>query len=208
VLPPRISAMIPPLREMFGAMKLRDRIPQIELAAGDAVTVLVLRHLEPIPDEDAVLLRAFADQYGIQWWLQPKGPETAHAWYPMEAPALDYHLPEFGIALRFGPTEFTQVNAGVNRVLVKRAVDLLDLQAGERVGDLFCGIGNFTLAIASRGARSSRPFNCAFACARRTSEGAPSIPTARAPRPIPIAVGPVSRRAVCAQIQQRRGWRC
>jgi len=86
--------------------------------------------------------------------MQPKGPETAHAWYPMEAPALDYHLPEFGIALRFGPTEFTQVNAGVNRVLVKRAVDLLDLQAGERVGDLFCGIGNFTLAIASRGAHA------------------------------------------------------
>ena len=152
VLPPQVSRMIPELREMFTSMKLRERMPQIELAVGAEVTVLVLRHLEPIPDEDADKLRAFADRHGIQWWLQPKGPETAHPFYPREAAALDYRLPEFGLALRFGPTEFTQVNAGVNRVLVKRAVDLLDPQPGERVGDLFCGLGNFTLALATRGA--------------------------------------------------------
>src|SRR4030095_10762778 len=87
-----------------------------------------------------------------QWWLQAKGPETAHPFYPLEAPALDYTLPEFGLRLGFGPTEFTQVNAGVNRVLVKRAVDLLAPKPGERVGDLFCGLGNFTLPIATRGA--------------------------------------------------------
>jgi 23S rRNA (uracil1939-C5)-methyltransferase len=150
VLPPAISAMIPALREMFTAMTLRDRLPQIELAVGDAVTVFVLRNLEPIPPEDAQRLHDFADRHGIQWWLQPKGPETAHPFHPREAPALDYALPEFGLRIGFGPTEFTQVNAGVNRVLVKRAVDLLDPRAGERVGDLFCGLGNFTLPLASR----------------------------------------------------------
>ena len=152
VLPPKISALIPELREMFTGMKLRDRIPQLELAVGEDVTVFVIRHLEPIPEEDAAKFRAFADKHGIQWWLQPKGPDTAHPWYPMEAPALDYALPEFGLRLAFGPTEFTQVNAGVNRILVRRAVDMLDPQPGERVGDLFCGLGNFSLPIAARGA--------------------------------------------------------
>jgi 23S rRNA (uracil1939-C5)-methyltransferase len=152
ILPAAVSAFIPELRRMFTAMTIRDRLPQIELAVGDAVTVLVLRHLEPIPEEDAQRLREFADRHGIQWWLQPKGPETAHPFYPAQAPALDYTLPEFGLRIGFGPTEFTQVNAGVNRVLVRRAVDLLDPKPGERVGDLFCGLGNFTLPIATRGA--------------------------------------------------------
>ncbi len=153
VLPPAISRLIPELREMFTSMILRDRLPQIELAVGESVTILVLRNLEPIPEEDAAKLRAFADRHGIQWWLQPKGPDTAHPFYPMQMPALDYRLPEFGLSLGFRPTDFTQVNAGVNRVLVKRAVDLLDPQPGERVGDLFCGLGNFTLALATRGAQ-------------------------------------------------------
>ena len=152
VLPPAISNLIPELREMFTSMRLRERIPQLELAVGEGVTVLVLRHLEPLPEEDAAKLRAFADRHGIQWWLQPKGPDSAHPFYPLQAPALEYRLPEFGLALGFRPTDFTQVNAGVNRVLVKRAVDLLDPRPGERVGDLFCGIGNFTLALATRGA--------------------------------------------------------
>lgn len=151
VLPPAVSRLIPELREMFSAMQLRDRLPQIELAVGEDVTILVLRHLEPIPEGDAARLRAFADRHGIQWWLQPKGPDTAHPFYPAQAPALDYRLPEFGLALRYRPTEFTQVNTGVNRVLVRRAVDLLDPRPGERVGDLFCGLGNFSLALATRG---------------------------------------------------------
>ncbi|HSN21096.1 MAG TPA: 23S rRNA (uracil(1939)-C(5))-methyltransferase RlmD [Usitatibacter sp.] len=152
VLPPRISALIPELREMFTSMRLRERMPQIELAVGESVTVLVLRHLEPLPQEDAAKLGEFADRHGIQWWLQPKGPDSAHPFHPLDAPPLDYRLPEFGLTLGFGPTEFTQVNAAVNRVLVKRAADLLDPQPGERAGDLFCGLGNFSLAIASRGA--------------------------------------------------------
>ncbi len=153
VLPLHVAKLIPEMREMFTAMKIRDRLPQIELAVGEDITVFVLRHLEPIPDEDQARLRAFADRHGIQWWLQPKGPDTAHPWYPLEAAALDYHLPEFGLKIGYRPTEFTQVNAGVNRALVKRAVDLLDPRPGERVGDLFCGLGNFSLPIATRGAQ-------------------------------------------------------
>ena len=152
VLPRHVAKVIPELRQMFTAMKLRDRLPQLELAVGEDVTVFVLRNLEPVGEEDAALLRAFADKHGIQWWLQPKGPETAHPFYPIEAPALDYTLPEFGLRLAFRPTEFTQVNMGVNRVLVKRAFDLLDPRPGERVGDLFCGLGNFSLALATSGA--------------------------------------------------------
>ena len=152
VLPPHVGRLIPALREMFTAMKIRDRMPQIELAVGEDVTVFVLRHLDPVPEADQALLRAFADEHGIQWWLQPKGPDTAHPWYPLDAPRLDYRLPEFGLSLAFRPTEFTQVNAGVNRVLVKRAVDMLDPHPGERVGDLFCGLGNFSLPLATRGA--------------------------------------------------------
>jgi 23S rRNA (uracil1939-C5)-methyltransferase len=150
VLPPHVAGLIPELREMFTSMKLRERLPQIEVAVGEDVTVFVLRNLEPIPEEDAAKLRAFADRHSIQWWLQPKGPDTAHPFHPLVAPALDYRLPEFGLSLAFRPTEFTQVNMGVNRVLVKRAVDLLDPQPDERVGDLFCGLGNFTLALATR----------------------------------------------------------
>jgi 23S rRNA (uracil1939-C5)-methyltransferase len=118
VLPPAVAALIPGLRELFTGMQVRDRLPQIELAVGEDVTVLVLRNLAPIPDDDARKLREFADRHGIQWWLQPKGPDTAHPFHPLDAPALDYALPEFGLRLAFRPTEFTQVNAGVNRVLV------------------------------------------------------------------------------------------
>ena len=152
VLPPAVSKLIPELREMFTSMQLRDRIAQLELAVGEDVTVLVVRNLEPIPDGDAAKLRAFADRHGIQFWLQPKGPDTAQPFHPLDAPALDYSLPEFGLRMRFRPTDFTQVNAGVNRVLVKRAVDLLDPQPHERVGDLFCGLGNFSLPLATRAA--------------------------------------------------------
>ena len=152
VLPPHVARLVPALREMFTAMTLRDRIPQLELAVGDNVTVMVVRHLEPLPDEDAARLRAFADAHGIQFWLQPAGPDSAQPFHPLDAPELDYALPEFGVRLRFGPTEFTQVNAGVNRILVRRAVGLLDPRPGERVGDLFCGLGNFSLPLAARGA--------------------------------------------------------
>ena len=151
VLPPHVSAMLLPLREMVFQMDARETCPQVELACGDRVTALVLRHMEPLSEGDLAKLRAFADTYGVQWWLQSKGPETVKLMEPL-APgqeALSYALPEFGINMPFKPTDFTQVNPHINRVLVSRALRLLDAQRHERVIDWFCGLGNFTLPIAT-----------------------------------------------------------
>ncbi|MBS0448431.1 MAG: 23S rRNA (uracil(1939)-C(5))-methyltransferase RlmD [Proteobacteria bacterium] len=152
VLPRRVSAMLVPLRDLVAAMDQRDRLPQIEVAVGDAVTALVLRHLEPLSDADLARLRAYAAQYDVQWWLQPKGPDTVHR-LDAGAPELGYALPEFDITMPFRPTDFTQVNPHINRVLVTRALRLLDVQPHERVIDWFCGLGNFTLPLARRAAR-------------------------------------------------------
>ena len=156
VLPPHVNAMLMPLRALIGSMDQRDRLPQIELAIGQRldglVTALVLRHLEPLTAADADRLRAFAAQHGVQWWLQPKGPDTVHlldAGGP-QTPELAYALPEYGITMPFKPTDFTQVNHPINSVLVGRAVRLLDPRPAERVIDWFCGLGNFTLPLATR----------------------------------------------------------
>jgi 23S rRNA (uracil1939-C5)-methyltransferase len=150
VLPPQVSAMLLPLRALIGAMEARDRLPQIELAIGDGVTALVLRRLEPLSATDRQRLRDFADQHQVQWWLQPKGPETVHLLDEDDGPPLAYRLPEFGLTMPFKPTDFTQVNHQINLVLVGRAVRLLAPQADERVIDWFCGLGNFTLPLATR----------------------------------------------------------
>jgi 23S rRNA (uracil1939-C5)-methyltransferase len=149
VLPPRVSAMLLPLRELIKGMDLRERLPQIEFAAGDGVVALVLRHLEPLGTADRGRLRAFAAAHEVQWWLQPKGPETVHLLDAGAAP-LAYRLPEFGLTMPFEPTDFTQVNSQINRLLVERAVRLLAPQPHERVIDWFCGLGNFTLPLATR----------------------------------------------------------
>jgi 23S rRNA (uracil1939-C5)-methyltransferase len=153
VLPPGVSALLPCLRELVAALSLADRLPQIEVAVGDAVTVLVLRILQPLMPEDEAALRIFAGRHGIQFWLQPGGPDSAYPFFPLDAPPLAYGLPDFGLRLQFRPTDFTQVNHGMNGVLVRGALALLDPRPGERIGDMFCGLGNFTLPIASRGAR-------------------------------------------------------
>jgi 23S rRNA (uracil1939-C5)-methyltransferase len=153
ILPARISGLIDPLRQLIGSLSIRERMPQIEIALGEHVDALVLRILEPLTEADEVRLRDFADTYGIQWWLQPKGPETVFPFYPLDAPRLSYSLPEFGIEMPFSPTEFTQVNPDINRVLVRRALGLLDPRPGESIADLFCGLGNFSLPIARRGAQ-------------------------------------------------------
>jgi 23S rRNA (uracil1939-C5)-methyltransferase len=152
VLPPHVSAMLMPLRALIAQMAARETLPQIELACGDQVTALVLRHLEPLSDGDKALLRAFAVQQQVQWWLQPKGPDTVHLLDEGGAP-LSYGLPDFGIHMPFRPTDFTQVNPFINRVLVARALRLLQAQKTERVIDWFCGLGNFTLPIATQAAQ-------------------------------------------------------
>ncbi|MGT2471121.1 23S rRNA (uracil(1939)-C(5))-methyltransferase RlmD [Paraburkholderia terrae] len=147
VLPPHVSDMLVPLRHMVEALSIRDRMPQIELAVGSSVTALVLRVLEPINEADEQVLRDFADQHNVQFWLQPKSPDSVYPFYPLDA-QLDYTLPEYGIRMPFRPTDFTQVNHQINRVLVGRALRLLAPAKTDRVLDLFCGIGNFTLPLA------------------------------------------------------------
>ncbi|WP_208944310.1 23S rRNA (uracil(1939)-C(5))-methyltransferase RlmD [Paracidovorax avenae] len=149
VLPPHVSALLMPMRALIASMDARDTCPQIELACGDDVTALVLRHLEPLSEADLDRLRAFAAAHGVQWWLQPKGPDTVHL-LEEGGPQLNYALPDFGITMPFKPTDFTQVNPHINRVLVTRALRLLDAGRADRVIDWFCGLGNFTLPIATQ----------------------------------------------------------
>lgn len=151
VLPSHVSEMLLPLRALIFGMDARETCPQIELACGDEVTALVLRHLEPLSEDDLARLRAFGQQYGVQWWLQPKGPDTVHL-LDEGGPTLSYSLPDFGVTMPFRPTDFTQVNPYINRVLVSRALRLLDVQRYERVIDWFCGLGNFTLPLATQAA--------------------------------------------------------
>jgi 23S rRNA (uracil1939-C5)-methyltransferase len=149
VLPSHVSSLLLPLRDLIGAMEARDRLPQIELAVGEGVTALVLRHLEPLSAADRGRLLEFAAHHGVQWWLQPKGPDTVHL---LEEGGLElaYSLPEFQVRMPFKPTDFTQVNHAINRVLVSRALRLLQVNKADRVIDWFCGLGNFTLPLATQ----------------------------------------------------------
>lgn len=150
ILPPHISAMLLPLRALVGGLSIYDQMPQIELAVGEDVTALVLRIMAPLSAADEVLLKTFADAWNVQWWLQTKGPETAAPYYPLDR-QLHYLLPEFGVRMPFKPVDFTQVNHHINRVLVVKALRLLEVQPDDRVADLFCGLGNFTLPLATQG---------------------------------------------------------
>ena len=163
ILPPKVSALLPSLRALIGTLTIRDRLPQIELALGDGTLagndsepacVLVLRILAPLARADETALIAYADRHRVQFYLQPGGPETARPFHPAE-PRLAYALPEFDLVFPYAPTEFTQVNPAINRALVRRAVALLDPRPADRVVDFFCGLGNFTLPIARRGATVS-----------------------------------------------------
>lgn len=157
VLTPEVSALIAPLQELILQLSLREQIPQIELAVGEAVDakpviVLIFRIMAALSSEDEVLLKIFADEHAVQVWTQSKGPNTIKPFYPLNAPQLSYSLPEFNLRYPFKPNEFTQVNPQINQVMLRRAMQLLAPQAGEKIADFFCGIGNFTLPIARSGA--------------------------------------------------------
>ena len=169
-LPPFLSDLLVPLRSLVERLSIRERMPQIEVAVGDRedhagsgaaayLTALVFRVLDPPSAEDLAELGAFATSHRLEVWLQPKGPETVFLLCDSagntESPvsALGYTLPEFGLRIPFLPTEFTQVNFAVNQQLLSRAVRILDPQPQENVVDLFCGLGNFTLPLATRARR-------------------------------------------------------
>jgi 23S rRNA (uracil1939-C5)-methyltransferase len=159
VVPPHVSALLVPLRELVGALSIAARLPQIELAVADhdglTETVLVLRVLVAPTSADRERLAEFAHRHGVSVWLQPGGPDTAAPLDPETGNRLQLHLPEFGVRIPFLPTDFTQVNHRINEVLVRRALRLLDPQPHERVADFFCGLGNFTLPLATRAASVS-----------------------------------------------------
>lgn len=152
VLDPRIGAHLLELSSLIGQLSLVDRIPQIEVAVGDHAAALVFRNLDQPTAEDCDRLKAFGQQHDLQIYLQPGGPDLLVPLWP-EQPELDYQLPDHDVRLRFLPTDFTQVNAGINRLMVDRALELLAPAKAHRVLDLFCGLGNFTLPLARRAAR-------------------------------------------------------
>ena len=154
VLPAAVGALLVPLRELIGSLTIRERLPQIELAAADEPQgtryALVLRVLQPPSAADLRALAEFEQRHGIEFWLQPGGPDTAVPLRADRPRTLPLRLGEQEVTLPFAPTDFTQVNPPVNEVLVRRALRLLDPQPGDRVLDFFCGLGNFTLPLARR----------------------------------------------------------
>ena len=161
ILIPEVARLIAPLRELIGTLESKRSIPQIEVAAGDMPNIdvelnlnqvaLVFRHLEELVEADITQLTEFAETHGIHLYLQPAGNDSVHKVYPDgDADRLQYSLPEFGLQLNFHPMDFTQINAGINRAIVSQALEKLDLKKEDTVLDLFCGLGNFTLAIATQ----------------------------------------------------------
>jgi 23S rRNA (uracil1939-C5)-methyltransferase len=146
VLHPRVGELLPALSVLVGSLSISRRLPQIEMAMDDERCVLILRILEPLSPQDERRLHEFQGANDVVFYLQPGGPETVA---PLSAAVdLHYGLPEYELVLGFLPGDFTQVNSEVNRRMIARALELLELESGDRVLDLFCGVGNFTLPIA------------------------------------------------------------
>lgn len=152
ILPKRVSDLLLPLRALVERLSIRERLPQVEVAQGARCLALVFRVLLPPTERDLAAFREFGERHDVVVFLQPKGPESAFCLWPQSPPPLSYRLPEFGVELFFRPTDFTQVNHAINEVMVRRAMLLLDPRPGERIADMFCGLGNFTLPIAASGA--------------------------------------------------------
>ncbi|MDX5409041.1 MAG: 23S rRNA (uracil(1939)-C(5))-methyltransferase RlmD, partial [Thauera sp.] len=137
------------LAELIGGLEARERIPQIEIAVGDAAAALVFRNLDPLSERDTSLLFGYGERTGLHIYLQPAGPDSIQLLWPEES-RLDYALPGYGLRLAFQPVDFTQVNRAINGAMIDRALQLMDVQPDDRVLDLFCGLGNFTLPLARR----------------------------------------------------------
>ncbi len=153
VLHPSVGTLIEPLQCLITELSLIRQIPQIEVAIGDEVTALIFRHLADFNDEDISKLKAFAEQHNIDIYCQSGGLNSVMPLEGTKPKELSYSLPEFDVTLKFLPTDFTQVNYEINRVMVHRALELLEVNSEDRVLDLFCGIGNFTLPLARRAFR-------------------------------------------------------
>jgi len=158
VLVKEVADLLMPLSRLIDDMDSRLFIPQIEVACGDhptsdKITVcLIVRHLQPITDKDHQAWIRFAKENEIVLYLQPKGPKTVHRIWPVEdnEAQLSYRLDEYGLEMLMEPLDFTQVNASINQKMIPLAIELLDIQSDDNVLDLFCGLGNFTLPLATK----------------------------------------------------------
>jgi 23S rRNA (uracil1939-C5)-methyltransferase len=153
---PRVGALLPALSALIDGLDARRDVPQVEFIAGDATpefdgVALVFRHLQPLSVRDAETLQAFARTHRVAVFLQPGGIDSVRPLWP-QAPSLSFRLAPWDLEIRFRPLDFIQVNAGLNEKMIARSLALLDAQPGDRVLDLFCGLGNFTLPLA-RGVR-------------------------------------------------------
>jgi len=151
ILPPRISRLLPELRVLIGSLTIKKNVPQIEVACSETSDILAFRILEDLTQLDAKCLFEFGRKQGVCIYTQRGGPQTLKQIYPDVESRLTYQIPDFNLEFEFGLSEFTQVNTEVNGVLVRRAMSLLQPKTGERIADLFCGLGNFSLAIAKHG---------------------------------------------------------
>lgn len=151
VLQPALGTQLSTIATVLSGLRARREIPQLEACFGDAGWALVVRHTVALHASDRALLSALGQQLGCSLWLQPAGPDQLERLYDSGQP-LDYHLPDADVRIAFQPLDFIQVNAEVNRAMVAQALDLLDPKPGELILDLYCGLGNFTLPIARRGA--------------------------------------------------------
>ena len=151
VLDPSVGGRIEAITALVESLEAKRDIPQIEIAAGDDLVALVFRHLKPLCDADTFALTQFAQTTGLGVFLQPGGLDSVAPLWPVDA-QLSFRLPAFDVELEFRPLDFIQVNGGMNRRMIDHALALLDPQPTDRVLDLFCGLGNFTLPLARRAA--------------------------------------------------------
>ncbi len=147
VLHPSVGERFRELAELIGRLEAKATIPQVEVSVSEAITALVFRHLEPLCESDLAAFRQFSIDQDIHVYLQPGGPDTIRLLWP-EQSTLSYHLSGQAIEIRFRPTDFTQVNVDINQQMVTRVLEMLKLDSQDRVLDLFCGLGNFTLPMA------------------------------------------------------------
>lgn len=147
ILDENVGSRLVELGDVIGRLEAYKRIAQIEVAVGDTGTALVFRNLDPLSEADMDILRDYAKETGIWVYLQPEGPDSIFPLYPQE-PQLAYRLDEYDVEYQFRPSDFTQVNAGINQAMIPLALSLLDPQPDDRVLDLFCGLGNFSLPLA------------------------------------------------------------
>ncbi|HKI75321.1 MAG TPA: 23S rRNA (uracil(1939)-C(5))-methyltransferase RlmD [Pseudomonadales bacterium] len=149
VLAEPVGELIPGLSSLIASLDARSRIPQIEVAIGDDRAALIFRHLDPLTDADMARFWTFADETGLHVYLQAGGPDSTLLAFPKDAePCLHYSLPDQGLTYKFHPLDFTQINQAINRKLVNRVLELISPASTDRIADLFCGIGNFTLPLA------------------------------------------------------------